>query len=94
MAPPLIWVKSSDNKTTPSSDVVVSDIEEDKEIDIEKDNNSISLDILVSSNVDTVIKKWNELGLRTSNRQKYSYLLSERGYSKLLKVLEDDVVWE
>lgn len=57
--------KSSDDKTTPSSDVVVSDIEEDKEIDIdiEKDNNSISKDILVSSNVDTVIKKWNKLGL-------------------------------
>lgn len=92
MDPPLIWVKSSDNKTTPSSDVVVSDIEEDKEIDIEKDNNSISLDILVSSKDFEVVV--DDLGLRTSNRQKYSYLLSERGYSKLLKVLEDDVVWE
>ena len=30
--------------------------EEDKEIDIEKDNNSISKDILVSSNIDTLIK--------------------------------------
>ena len=36
----------------------------------------------------------DDLGLRTSNRQKYSYLLSERGYSKLLKILEDDVAWE
>lgn len=36
----------------------------------------------------------DDLGLRTSNRQKYSYLLSERGYAKLLKILEDDVAWE
>ena len=36
----------------------------------------------------------NDLGLRSSNRQKWSYLLSERGYSKLLKILDDDVAWE
>ena len=36
----------------------------------------------------------DDLGLRTSNRQKYSYLVSERGYSKLLKILEDDFAWE
>lgn len=28
------------------------------------------------------------------NRYKYIYLLSERGYSKLLKILEDDTAWE
>lgn len=28
------------------------------------------------------------------NRSKYIYLLSERGYSKLLKILEDDTAWE
>lgn len=36
----------------------------------------------------------DDLGLKTSNRQKCSYLLSERGYAKLLKILEDDVAWE
>lgn len=29
-----------------------------------------------------------------SNRTKNVYLLSERGYSKLLKLLEDDIAWE
>ncbi|WP_455822402.1 hypothetical protein [Clostridium butyricum] len=28
------------------------------------------------------------------NVSKNIYLLSERGYSKLLKILEDDVAWE
>ncbi len=28
------------------------------------------------------------------NRSKYIYLLSERGYSKLLKILEDDTAWD
>lgn len=28
------------------------------------------------------------------NASKYIYLLSERGYSKLLKILEDDTAWE
>lgn len=36
----------------------------------------------------------DDLGLKASNRQKYSYLVSERGYAKLLKILEDDVAWE
>lgn len=36
----------------------------------------------------------NDLGLKTSNRQKYAFLLSERGYAKLLKLLEDDMAWE
>ena len=29
-----------------------------------------------------------------SNRTKHVYLLSERGYAKLLKILEDDLAWE
>ncbi|WP_081320345.1 ORF6N domain-containing protein [Levilactobacillus brevis] len=33
-------------------------------------------------------------GLVGSNRTEHVYLLSERGYSKLLKILEDDKAWE
>lgn len=33
-------------------------------------------------------------GLVGSNRTENVYLLSERGYSKLLKILEDDTAWE
>lgn len=36
----------------------------------------------------------NDLGLKASNRQKYVFLLSERGYAKLLKILEDEKAWE
>ncbi|WP_374187479.1 ORF6N domain-containing protein [Priestia aryabhattai] len=36
----------------------------------------------------------NDLGLKASNRQKYVFLLSERGYAKLLKILEDERAWE
>lgn len=49
------------------------------------------INLLGSENFKIVV---DDLGLRTSNRQKYSYLLSERGYAKLLKILEDDVAWE
>lgn len=35
-----------------------------------------------------------ENGLIGSNRTQNVYLLSERGYSKLLKLLEDDLAWE
>lgn len=49
------------------------------------------INILSSEDFKIVV---DDLGLRTSNRQKYSYLLSERGYAKLLKILEDDVAWE
>ena len=62
-------------------------------------NNNISrfkgkidiINLLSDENFKIVV---DDLGLKTSNRQKYSYLLSERGYSKLLKILEDDVAWE
>lgn len=33
-------------------------------------------------------------GFIGSNRTKNVYILSERGYSKLLKILEDDLAWE
>ena len=33
-------------------------------------------------------------GLIGSNRTKNVYLLSERGYSKLLKIMQDDLAWE
>lgn len=49
------------------------------------------INLLADENFKIVV---DDLGLKTSNRQKYSYLLSERGYSKLLKILEDDVAWE
>lgn len=35
-----------------------------------------------------------ENGLIGSNRTKHVYLLSERGYAKLLKILDDDKAWE
>ena len=35
-----------------------------------------------------------ENGLITNNRVKYIYLLSERGYLKLVKLLEDEKAWE
>lgn len=35
-----------------------------------------------------------ENGLITNNRIKYIYLLSERGYLKLVKLLEDEKAWE
>lgn len=35
-----------------------------------------------------------ENGLIGSNRTKNIYLLSERGYSKLLKIMDDDLAWE
>ena len=38
----------------------------------------------------------NDSGFKRNqiNASKYIYLLSERGYSKLLKILEDDTAWE
>ncbi|RRG07791.1 MAG: hypothetical protein DUD32_12690 [Lactobacillus sp.] len=35
-----------------------------------------------------------EMGLIGSNRTEHVYVLSERGYSKLLKILEDDTAWD
>lgn len=36
----------------------------------------------------------SDLGLRTSNSQKSAYLLSERGYLKLVKIMDDEKSWE
>ena len=128
-------LKSSDNKTTPSSDVVVSDIEEDKEVegmkfhDIEggfgegkkamlvkeianihgrdtgkvnelinkniiRFKNGIDILDLKGSNFDILLKDNGIYTQNALNRSENIYLLSERGYAKLLKILEDDVAWE
>lgn len=49
------------------------------------------INLLSDENFKVVV---DDLGLKSSNRQKYAYLLSERGYSKLLKLLDDDFAWE
>lgn len=49
------------------------------------------INLLSDENFKVVV---DDLGLKSSNRQKYAYLLSERGYSKLLKLLDDDIAWE
>ena len=49
------------------------------------------INLLSNENFKVVV---DDLGLKSSNRQKYAYLLSERGYSKLLKLLEDDIAWD
>ena len=36
----------------------------------------------------------NDLGLKGSNRTKNAYLLSERGYAKLIKIMDSDKAWE
>lgn len=36
----------------------------------------------------------DDLGLRGSNRTKNAYLLSERGYAKLIKIIDSDKAWE
>ena len=36
----------------------------------------------------------NDLGLKGSNRTKNIFILSERGYSKLIKIMDTDLAWE
>lgn len=36
----------------------------------------------------------SDLGINISNRAKSEYILSERGYAKLLKIMDDDLAWE
>lgn len=36
----------------------------------------------------------NDLGLKGSNRTKNVYILSERGYAKLIKIMDSDIAWE
>lgn len=54
------------------------------------DNKDI-INLLSDENFKIVVA---DLELKTSNRQKFSYLLSERGYSKLLKIMDDDLAWD
>ncbi|KRK39983.1 ORF6N domain-containing protein [Loigolactobacillus bifermentans] len=50
------------------------------------------IDLLSSS--DELREFAEQNGLIGSNRTEHVYILSERGYSKLLKILEDDKAWE
>ena len=54
-----------------------------------------SIDIIDFLNTSEVFRDFAEKnGLIGSNRTKNVYLLSERGYSKLLKIMNDDLAWE
>ena len=54
-----------------------------------------SIDIIDFLNTSEVFRDFAEKnGLIGSNRTKNVYLLSERGYSKLLKIMQDDLAWE
>lgn len=53
------------------------------------------IDIIDLLNQSNGFRKFAEdNGLIGSNRTQHVYLLSERGYAKLLKILEDDKAWE
>lgn len=51
------------------------------------------IDLIGKGNFEVVL---NDLGFNQNqiNRSAHIYLLSERGYSKLLKILEDDTAWD
>lgn len=49
------------------------------------------IDLLCSDDFKDVV---NDLGLKGSNRTKNIYLLSERGYAKLIKIMDTDIAWE
>ena len=54
-----------------------------------------NIDLIDLLNTSGVFRKFaEENGLIGSNRTQHIYLLSERGYAKLLKILEDDKAWE
>lgn len=54
-----------------------------------------NIDLIDLLNTSEVFRKFAEdNGLIGSNRTQHVYLLSERGYAKLLKILEDDKAWE
>lgn len=54
-----------------------------------------NIDLIDLLNTSGVFRKFaEENGLIGSNRTQHVYLLSERGYAKLLKILEDDKAWE
>ena len=49
------------------------------------------IDLLSDEKFEVIL---NNLGLKTSNGQKYAYILSERGYSKLLKFMDDELSYD
>lgn len=49
------------------------------------------IDVINDYNFKVVV---NDLGLKGSNRTKNIYLLSERGYAKLIKIMDSDLAWE
>ena len=49
------------------------------------------IDIIDNENFKVVV---NDLGLKGSNRTKNIYALSERGYSKLIKIMDTDLAWD
>lgn len=49
------------------------------------------IDLLSDEKFEVIL---NNLGLKTSNGQKYAYVLSERGYSKLLKFMDDELSYD
>ena len=49
------------------------------------------IDLLSNENLKVVA---NDLGLIGSNRTKNAYILSERGYGKLIKIMDSDIAWD
>ena len=49
------------------------------------------IDLLSDEKFEVIL---NNLGLKTSNGQKYAYILSERGYAKLLKFMDDELSYD
>lgn len=49
------------------------------------------IDVINDDNFKVVV---NDLGLKGSNRTKNIYLLSERGYAKLIKIMDSDLAWD
>lgn len=49
------------------------------------------IDLLSDKKFEVIL---NNLGLKTSNGQKYAYILSERGYAKLLKFMDDELSYD
>ena len=78
-----------------------TDIDKDKDIDIEEDidksNNTISKDIVSSTNVQLIMDKWNELGLQKiisvnpgTNRYKLlNARIKEYGIEKILAAIDE-----
>ncbi|MGQ5708790.1 ORF6N domain-containing protein [Lactobacillus sp. PSON] len=59
------------------------------------DKFTIGLDLIDLLNASEAFRKFaKENGLITNNRVKHIYLLSERGYLKLLKIMDDDKAWD